>query len=84
MKVISSDKFTKKNQASVKRALKNSVISDIDIINWMNMQNDIGIRRYDKHFTVTAMPNAPWNSKALNIRDAFRIAIQPFDMEIHS
>ena len=79
-----SFKFTKKNQASVKRILKKSDISDIDILNWMNMQHDISIRKYDTHFTIIAIPNAPWKSKALNIRDAFRIAMQPFNMEIHS
>lgn len=84
MKVISSDKFTKKSQASVKKALKKIDISDTDILNWMNMQHDISIRKYDTHFAVSTIPNAPWNSKALNIRDAIRIAMQPFDKEIHS
>lgn len=84
MKIESTEKFTKKRQAAVKRALKNVKLSDTAILNWMNCQHDIVMRNYGTHYLVSSIPGAPWQSKASNLRDALKIAMQPFNGEIHA
>lgn len=83
-RIESTGKFTKKRQAAVKRVLKNVYLSDSHILNWMKTQHDINIRDYGTHFLVCTIPGAPWQSKALNLRDALKIARQPSNGEIHA